>query len=65
MKEINLQHCDVDERRQYSAMDLGYKGYHEQNACPKCKYYRMRWSDNICELFNRRVDGFGICDKFE
>ena len=37
MKEINLQHCDVDERRQYSAMDLGYKGYHEQNACPKCK----------------------------
>lgn len=52
------------ERDRYEPINVGQDGYHEQNVCQTCKYYLMRWRDNICKLHNRRINAIGICDKF-
>lgn len=50
---------------EYKPITKHYNGYREQNVCSICKYYRMRWIDNVCEKHHCIVNAIGICDRFQ
>lgn len=55
----------VNQPEEYKEINKHYANYHKQNACGKCKYFKQRFSDNVCEKFHCYVEPFGICEKFK